>query len=73
MKELEFTCGGGLMQAVQSWGCILNVVNNYQSTFNGCVSNFNNTITQNPNALCQAAQDLTNCFRFPYIVTCGGA
>jgi hypothetical protein len=72
MKELEFTCGGGFLQAVRSWACILNVRAQYQQTFVDCFNAFNATITANPDNICSAAQALAFCFRFPYIVHCGG-
>uniref|UniRef100_A0A914UWW5 Secreted protein n=1 Tax=Plectus sambesii TaxID=2011161 RepID=A0A914UWW5_9BILA len=71
MKELEFTCDGGLLQAIRSWPCILTVADQSNGTFYSCLAAFNQSVTAHPDSLCTAAQTLTTCMSAPFLASCG--
>ncbi|KAH7725543.1 hypothetical protein AAVH_06993 [Aphelenchoides avenae] len=62
-RQMEFDCDGGFIQVVSHWGCIKAVTQdpNYNTTYNNCWQQFNQTVKDDPTSYCTAAEVVATC------------
>jgi len=69
MTQLNFICNGGFEEVVNRWGCIVSV-NFTTPGVQACIDAFSQTLQNNPERYCEAANNLMTCYQPIYAQAC---